>query len=131
MSDNQQLNALADYLQQRKGVNERVLNDPLQALWQSTRELHGRFNVQPTIYVQIPLILEETAEAIKAGLFESRQAVVGEIADVIVVTLGLAMALGIPDEDVIAGIHETIRKNDGKTTDTHYLNPANKIARKT
>lgn len=131
MSEDKQLNALAEYLQQQKAVNERVLADPLRALWQSTRELHGRFNVTPTVYVQIPLILEEVTEVVKAAMFESREAAAGEIADVIVVTLGMAMALDIPIESVIAGIHETIRKNDRKTTDTHYLNAANKITRKT
>ncbi len=127
MNDFEQLKALADQQRER---NELSQSDPLKALWQSTRELHGRFNVHPTIYVQIPLILEETAEAIKAGLFESREAVVGEIADVIVVTLGLAMALDIPYDDVLAGIHKTIRKNDSKTTDTHFLNTANKITKR-
>lgn len=129
MSEHKQLTELAQYL---NNAPESAPDDLIRSLWNSTNSLHDRFGVQPSVQVQITMILEETTEVIRAALFETKQDAAQEIADCIVVALGMAMALDISLDEVMAGIRAVIDKNDRKSDATHYLNTiTGKITRRT
>lgn len=128
MNDFPQLQQLAE---RNRAQNAACIEDVLQALWDSTRALHKRFDVTLDIEAQTGLVREEMEEAIAAALDEPQAALAQEIADSIVVLLGLAMTRGVVLDAVREGMRTVIRKNDCKTHETHYLNPlTNKITRK-
>lgn len=123
-SDFEQLAALATYNPARD-------EDHLERLWLSTRRLHENFGVTPEVERQIPLVVEETNEAITAARDESADELAGEIVDCFVVLIGLAMARGISLDKLHSGMNAVIAKNDAKTEATHYLNPSTlKITRR-
>lgn len=125
-NDFEQLAALAEM---RRNVNWH--DDFFERLWLSTRSLHNRFGVTPEIERQIPLVREETNEAIAAAQHESDEALGKEIADSLVVLMGLAMARRLTLDLLHDSINAVIRKNDAKTLDTHKIDPKTlKIKRK-
>lgn len=101
----------------------------LSELWDSTLNLYDRFEISPTVYDVIPLVEEESVEAINAALSGTDSELAAEIADVIVVALGLALARGLSYDDIHAGVKTVIAKNNAKTHATHKVNEAGKIAR--
>lgn len=128
MNDFPQLQQLAE---RNRAQNDAFVEDVLQVLWDSTRALHKRFDVKLDIEAQAALVREEMDEAITAALDEPQHALAQEIADSIVVLLGLAMARGVSLEAVREGMKAVIWKNDRKTSDTHYVNAVTlKITRK-
>lgn len=128
MNDFPQLQELANH---NRALNAARVEDVLQALWDSTRALHKRFDVELDIEAQAALVREEMEEAIAAALDEPQHALAQEIADSIVVLLGLGMTRGVTLEAVRDGMQAVIRKNDCKTHQTHAVNPlTGKITRK-
>lgn len=128
MNEFAQLQQLADH---NRTQNAARIEDVLQVLWDSTTALHKRFDVTLDIEAQAALVREETEEAIAAALDEPDAALAQEIADSIVVLLGLAIARGVALEAVRDGMKAVIWKNDRKTHDTHNVNPiTGKITRK-
>lgn len=126
MNDFEQLRELAA---RRRAVNWH--EEHFERLWLSTRGLHDRFGITPEIDSQAALIREEAEEVIAAARDEGADELAAEIADCIVVLMGMGMARGIALDRLQDAMNAVIAKNDAKTHETHYVNPAtHKITRK-
>lgn len=110
---------LAELDAMRRTVSLR--EDHFERLWISTRSLHQRFGIMPTVDRQVPLVLEEVNEAIAAAADESDDALAQEIADSIVVLMGLAMARSVSLDALHDAMNVVITKNAAKTHDTHAI----------
>jgi len=120
---------LAELDAMRRTVSTR--EDHFERLWIATRSLHQRFDVVPSVDRQIPLVLEEMNEAVAAARLEGDAALAQEIADSIVVLMGLAMARGVTLDDLHTAMNTVISKNNAKTHLTHAVDPNTlKIKRK-
>lgn len=111
--------------------------DSLQALWDSTANLYARFGLVPIADVARRVFMEEVGEFMVAHVQAQNatnvgvsQALVEEAADVLVTTLGMLMAYTQTPDALRDAIQRVIAKNDAKTLDTHEVNSAGKIARK-
>lgn len=111
--------------------------DVIALLWDAHEALHARFNIaraQPV--TALHLLTEEYGELLDAALNEVGGAsydehVTSEAADLLTCTLAVISSLGIEREQFYEACRRVARKNDAKTTDTHYLNEdTGKITRK-
>lgn len=109
--------------------------DCVTLLWDAHDALHARFNL-PRINTKtaVTLLLEEALELSDAA-YGTRTPdtghVTNEAADLLTVTLAVIGSLGIERVHFYDACKLVARKNDAKTTDTHYLNPeTGKITRK-
>lgn len=117
------------------------VSDALKTLWDSTAEFHERFDTMKDTYAfiraQWRVFMEEVAEfgleAIGDVLFTDNEPahMEQELADVIVVGIGLLLAHGRRLEELQAAIRAVAAKNDAKTTETHAKDAKGKVARKT
>ena len=107
-------------------------DDPLRDLARSTFAFYRRFDVQPELEPATLVLQEEVDELIEAAHDkEGTQRVAEEAADVIVTVIGLCDAAGVSVDEIIAQVYAVIKKNDAKTHETHQVNAAGKIARRT
>jgi predicted HAD superfamily Cof-like phosphohydrolase len=67
----------------------------------------------PSYDVCARLIDEEAREAARAIMYESREQIAKELADVLYVTFGAAAALGIPIEAVFEAVHRSNMTKEG------------------
>lgn len=116
----------------------------LALLWDSTDELHHRFDKFPPKSRETLLVfVEEARELVEATQFYERfgELVPGtdrsithvclEAADVLVTVFATLSALGISREQFMAAAQSVAAKNDAKTHDTHFVNPdTGKITRR-
>ena len=112
------------------------MTDILSILWDSTDELHKRFDLfPPNPEATLPVFQEEVkefaAEATAPGSDYYDLAVCREAADVMVTILATLSGLGITREQFTAACQHVAMKNNAKTWDTHFINPeTGKIQRK-
>lgn len=106
--------------------------DPLKALFDSTRDLHERFGVQPSTPTQIPVFLEEVREFLQEVLREDFQPdnFAQEAVDIFVTVFGFFLERGVSYEELVKQIQTVIDKNNSKTHETHHVNENGKIARR-
>lgn len=106
------------------------MNNLLYVLWQSSESLHKRFDVYPPLtHKALRVMAEEAYEATEAALTEPID-LPYEVADLIVTAMGVMMSHYQDYEDLQHAIIHVIQKNDAKTTSTHAVNAAGKIARR-
>lgn len=115
------------------------MTDILSILWDSTDELHKRFDKFPPNPEETLRVFDEecaefgeaAAEMIAEGEDAGYSDTCAEAADVIVTVLATLSGLGIKREDFEAWAQNVARKNNAKTWDTHFINPdTGKIQRK-
>jgi NTP pyrophosphatase (non-canonical NTP hydrolase) len=107
-------------------------------LWDSTAEFHERFETiedkeHPFIPAQYRAFMEEVAEFSIEVLRDNADDPANlerELADVIVVGMGLLMAHGRTLADLRAAMRHVAKGNDAKTHDTHMKNSKGKWVRK-
>lgn len=108
---------------------KRPLEHPFVEMWESTRELHARFRgAPPSTQGAMNAFVSELAE-FNEEVFPvedpSNARLAEEGVDVIVTLMGVLQSRGV----TLAALHQAmvtvINKNDAKTSDTHWLNPAN------
>jgi NTP pyrophosphatase (non-canonical NTP hydrolase) len=116
------------------------MSDELTTLWDSTAAFHERFDTMNDVYAFIPaqwrVFMEEVSEfgleAIGDVEFcDDDTALEEELADVIVVGIGLLLASGRTLDQLQAAISAVAAKNDAKTAETHAKDAKGKVARKT
>lgn len=114
------------------------MSDVLNLLWDSTDDLHRRFDLfPPNPEATLRVFDEETQEfgeaagaAIQEEYVETWH-VCSEAADAIVTILATLSGLGITREDFAKWAQVVANKNNAKTWDTHFVNPeTGKIQRK-
>jgi hypothetical protein len=114
------------------------MTDILSMLWDSTDELHRRFDLFPpdpeaTMRVFREEVQEFDAETIARypGWSPDIAETCAEAADVMVTVLATLSGLGITRAQFTAACQHVARKNDAKTWDTHFIHPeTGKIQRK-
>lgn len=107
------------------------MSDTLQALIASTQALYERFGQEFHIEKQLPIFEEEVRELIEAAQAgEDTQHIAEEAGDVFVTAIGLALAVGVAPEQLVAQARAVIAKNDAKTHASHFVNEDGKIARR-
>ena len=107
-------------------------SDPLRDLARSTLAFYQRFGVQPELEPATLVLQEEVDELIEAAHDnEQTERVAEEAADVMVTVIGLCDAAGVSIDDIVSQVYAVIDKNDAKTHETHHINAAGKIARRT
>ncbi len=107
-------------------------SDPLRDLIRSTLAFYKRFGVTPQLEASTLVFQEEVDELIEAAHDDHNvDHIAEEAADVIVTVIGLCEAAGVPQEKLVEQIYAVIAKNDAKSHDTHNVNAAGKIARRT
>ncbi len=107
------------------------MTDTLQDLIRSTQALYDRFEQAFHIDKQLPIFEEEVRELIEAAqLGEDTQHIAEEAGDVFVTAIGLALAVGVSAEELMAQARAVIAKNDAKTHASHVVNEYGKIARR-
>lgn len=108
-----------------------MTTDSLQDLFRSTTALHERFGVMPKLEVVLRVFREEVGELIEAAeQGTDLQHIAEEAADVFVTAMGVCMACGVSEEQLLAQTRAVIAKNDAKTHETHHINEQGKIARR-
>lgn len=100
----------------------------------SVQDFHQRFGLvgpstQEELRSRIPIQEEEVRELHQAILHEPPDHVAAEAVDVLYVAIGTVLRL----EPALAeaALLEVIRKNAAKTWDTHHINAAGKVVRRT
>lgn len=117
--------------------------DAFAALWASTEAFHQRFEqYPPKLAPQMGCVREEVDEVDNASqqaawiarhtgwLSAARRDVAEEIADVFVTLMGVGMAVGVTQDDLLAAMDVVARKNDAKSWDGYECRADGKIARK-
>lgn len=105
---------------------------PLVRIVQSTLNLWRRFNVHPNLVSQTALFQEECREVMD----ELRQpqinpdALARELADLLVVSIGLLYASGGTVGDMLDAWQDVAAKNDRKTLTTHEVDEATRKIRR-
>ena len=106
--------------------------DTLTTLWDSTAAFHKRFETMTGLgflEAQHRVLFEEFAEFTYA--IHSGTSAADEIADTLVVAIGLLIHSGYTLEQLQTAIRAVAAKNDAKTTETHAKDAKGKVARKT
>lgn len=109
----------------------------MENLWNSTKELHSRFDSKPTMKQLIAVFHEESDELIQELYLLDSQAIkankefaTDEAADVLVTMMGALQALGCTYHDLQLSMERVANKNNRKSDETHYLRADGKIVRK-
>jgi NTP pyrophosphatase (non-canonical NTP hydrolase) len=110
----------------------------LHKLWDSTAEFHERFETiedkeHPFIPAQYRALMEEVAEFSIEVLRDNADDPANlerELADVIVVGMGLLMARGRTLADLRAAMRQVAKDNSAKTHKTHKKNSKGKVAKR-
>lgn len=110
------------------------LHQLIAELTTSVQDFHDRFGLvgeatQQELISRIPIQDEEVIELHHAILNESPDRVANEAVDVLYVAIGTLLRLD--PEFVASALAEVIEKNNTKTHDTHHVNQAGKVVRKT
>ncbi len=106
--------------------------DALTTLWNSTAAFHKRFDTMSELgflEAQHRVLFEEFAEFTYAT--HSGTSAADEIADTLVVAIGLLIHSGYTLNQLQFAIRAVAAKNDAKTTETHAKDAKGKVARKT
>ena len=117
-----------------RGDQERKIIDMVGRLAESVRDFHERFGLvgpssEAELLSRIPIQDEEVRELHEAVLSESPERVAEEATDVLFVAIGTMLRL---DPELAAqALRQVIEKNDAKTKETHHINRAGKVVRKT
>lgn len=113
------------------------MSDIINRLWNSTDDLHRRFDKYPPDANETLAVFDEESTEFTSVAWEiwnEGEGSVGECAqeaaDVVVTVLATLTALGITREQFADACAAVAAKNDAKTHDTHYIRADGKIARK-
>lgn len=111
------------------------MTDPTELLFNSTANLHTRFDLMPpdtdaVLRVMFEEVYEFTREVTRGDVYISPEFAVSEACDVMVTVLAALISIGVDYAMIAAACERVAAKNDAKTTETHEINSAGKIARK-
>ena len=117
-------------------MSDQINTEPatqIAALAASVQRFHDRFGQGNPASLdemldRIPIQDEEVRELEQALHGEGDERAASEAADVLFVAIGTILRLD--PELAVTAITEVIDKNDAKTRETHYINDAGKIVRK-
>lgn len=103
-------------------------------LYRSTNTLHTRFETRQTLREALACFDEEVrefkTEVLDAASLTYSLPLTEEAIDVIVTILGILRAYNVDDAHLAMMLRTVALNNDAKTTSTHEVNAAGKIARK-
>lgn len=118
-------------------MSDFVHPDKINALYQSTVNLHERFGIDLPAPIAVQRVFEEEVRELIEASHEVDQGVAGaqqhmaeEAADVFVTVLALCWSQGISLEDIEQAVSKVVTKNAAKTWETHHINETGKIARR-
>lgn len=108
----------------------RWTDDTFFNLFQSAEELKERFDVIQTVDEALAVMSEEYREFLEVAKDGRPSDAVEEAIDLVVTLFGVLAARGVTYLTIQDAVLGVIAKNNDKTTETHYVNDANKIQRK-